>query len=439
MSVRHWLFYCLRGLSVLCLFLKLFVVFCCLSGILVVFFSYHFPTFKDPKMTVKLILWKARIRKDGTCAIKAYVYFNGVKKYYHSGLFVNPSYWDEKKGLVKAGHYLSRTYNARLTAFRNEVEAYFITGGTFEDFGSQKASGSLLEFGQDYIQEMKSGKVDKKNLTRKAYSALLNRLEEYRVAKGLKDLKFDDIDLDFYKNFCDYLLNDGSCGLAGFGKHIKLLKALMNVGLRRNLHSNKEHQRKEFRTIRIKTNKIYLTGEEIEQLSEIDLSNTPHLERERDRWLVAYYFLLRFSDVCRLSKDMFFAQKEKTYLRMKHEKTGNEAIIPAKPAALTLLEKYDYGMGFTANQVANRNIKLVAEMAGINSLTPEGSKTAPKSQFVTMHTARRSAATNLYLHGVSLKTIADLGGWRTVKSLMVYLRASGMDSARLASNLDFFQ
>lgn len=60
-----------------------------------------------------------------------------------------------------------------------------------------------------------------------------------------------------------------------------------------------------------------------------------------------------------------------------------------------------------------------------------------KSQQVTTHTARRSGAANLHLQGASLKTIAGLGGWKDVHSLQLYLRASGLDSARLARNLDF--
>ena len=79
-------------------------------------------------------------------------------------------------------------------------------------------------------------------------------------------------------------------------------------------------------------------------------------------------------------------------------------------------------------------------MAGINS--NDMMDTDPpviKSQQVTTHTARRSAATNLRLQGASLKTIADLGGWKDVQSLQLYLRASGLDSARLARDLEFFK
>ncbi|MCB0615462.1 MAG: tyrosine-type recombinase/integrase [Phaeodactylibacter sp.] len=87
----------------------------------------------------------------------------------------------------------------------------------------------------------------------------------------------------------------------------------------------------------------------------------------------------------------------------------------------------------------NRELKKICALAGINEVVTEGERTLPKSQLVTTHTARRSAATNLYLEGASLKTIADLGGWENSETLRLYLRASGFDSARLAKDLDFFK
>jgi integrase len=81
---------------------------------------------------------------------------------------------------------------------------------------------------------------------------------------------------------------------------------------------------------------------------------------------------------------------------------------------LELLEKVDYKLDFSANQIANRQIKYVAAMAGINDGVRRGNELSPKSNFVTFHTARRSAATNLYLSGVSTKLIADLGGYHQI-------------------------
>jgi len=83
-------------------------------------------------------------------------------------------------------------------------------------------------------------------------------------------------------------------------------------------------------------------------------------------------------------------------------------------------------------------LKTITALAGINEATLQDGRTLPKSQFVGTHTARRSAATNLYLGGASLKVIADLGGWENEETLRVYLRASGLETARLAGGMAFF-
>lgn len=162
------------------------------------------------------------------------------------------------------------------------------------------------------------------------------------------------------------------------------------------------------------------------------------LERERDRFLLAYYFVMRFSDVVRIRREMLFQLNGKVYLRYQSTKTKVEATLPVKQSAMALMEQYQFDLSFSGNVQANRELKTIAAMANINTHASQDGRTGPKSIFVTTHTARRSAATNLYLEGVSLKMIADLGGWVDLQSLRTYLRASGLDTAQVAGDLDFF-
>ncbi len=121
------------------------------------------------------------------------------------------------------------------------------------------------------------------------------------------------------------------------------------------------------------------------------------------------------------------------------QKNDREVVLPVKPDAWAILEKRNFDLSGDTNQEANRKLKTIAAMAGIDELVSEGAKRAPKWKFVTTHTARRSAATNLYLQGVSLKMIADLGGWGDEGTLRVYLRASGLGMALVARDLGFFR
>jgi len=374
-------------------------------------------------------------KKNGTAAVKLCVTHEGERRYISTGLYVLPEHLN-KKGQVVKSHPMARQYNAKIAGLRNEVESFLLEGGRLADFGKkQPKSSSLLGYLADFIDNDK----ELKKSTLGVYRSTLKRLKAYCAWKELNDLAFSDIDREWYYSFSDFNYNNG-CSNAGLGKYIKIVKAVMRAAQERGLHDNLEYQKAYFVTHRSSTShKIFLTEKEIEQIEELDLSYNPALEKERDRWLLAYYFLMRFCDVVRIDTTNVVDKHKELFLQYVSEKTQIRATIPVSTKAARLLKKYDHDFSFTSNQQANRELKRIASMAGINKVVSQGKHSGPKSQFVTFHTARRSAATNLRLQSASLKTIADLGGWKKLSTLEVYLRASGMDSAILAKKLDFFR
>lgn len=389
-------------------------------------------------MTVKAILWTYKPKNDGTCNIKFYVGIDGQKKYFRTKLAVLPSQFDAKKGQVKKNHPLYRAYNAQLNSRKLEIESLFVNGGSIQDINHKK-SASFLSFLADYIRDSEHGLTEINKPTCQTYKSLLTRLKQYCTTYKITDLSFDDINLTFYDNFKRFLIEGGICRAPGFSKHIKIIKSSMRLALDKGLHNNLDFQHKLFRRIPSKTNKIYLTEEEIKQLEGLDLSHNESLDLEKDRFLISYYFLTRYSDSIKLRRKDFFEKADKQYLRYFQKKTGKECVVPVREAAWSILERRGFNLSGDTNQEANRKLKTIAAMAGISTPAEEGDRSEPKWRFVTTHTARRSAATHLALQGVNLKIIADLGGWEKVDTLRTYLRSSGLDSAEVAKDLDFFQ
>ncbi|MCB0567952.1 MAG: site-specific integrase, partial [Phaeodactylibacter sp.] len=104
-------------------------------------------------MYFKTVCWKYAPRQDGTCSVKVYVNLHRQQKYYPvEGIYVTPQDFDDKRGIVRPKHPLSKVYNSKIRAFRNKVEEHFIKGGGFDEIGTND-SGSLLKFVDKYITE----------------------------------------------------------------------------------------------------------------------------------------------------------------------------------------------------------------------------------------------------------------------------------------------
>ncbi|MEM9528798.1 MAG: phage integrase SAM-like domain-containing protein, partial [Bacteroidota bacterium] len=364
-------------------------------------------------MTVRAVLWKYEPRKDGSCNIKLYINADGKKKYQKTPYHARPKEWEKRTGRLKPQVPLASKINAALAKLENEVKGKFIG-----------ANSSYLELVAGYVADCRAGREDLRPGTWKKFVSHLNRLRGYCASIGTDDILFEDIDMHFYDAFTSYLRDNG-CGRAGVGNHIKHIKKFMLIGLDRQLHNNRIFQTKSFLAEKIRpTNKIYLTTEEINAIANLDLRSRPGLAKERDRFLVSYYMILRYSDSIRINRGNILNHNGQAYYQNTAQKTGTVSIVPIKPAALAIIQRHNYDLSGDTNQEANRKLKVIAAMAGITmDMSEPGEGYLPKSGLVTTHTARRSAATNLLLAGIPLSQIMQVGGWKYEATLKQYLLA----------------
>ncbi|MCB0651557.1 MAG: tyrosine-type recombinase/integrase [Saprospiraceae bacterium] len=390
-------------------------------------------------MRAHAMLWTYKPRKDGTCNIKIYVGFEGDKKYFKTKFHVLPSEFDDIKGEVKRNHPNHMRINAAIGEEKKRILDHLMNSGENLRTIEKVKKESFIDFLVTQRDEIKNGFTSLRPTTARNYTSLITRINQYRDSRKLKDLFFKDIDMNFYKDFQQFLHEDCNCGIVGFGKHIKIIKTVMRNAEDLGLHKNDTYKSRLFKRHRGKTsNKIYLTEDEIQAISALDLSFDPGLDRERDRFLVSYYFLMRYEDSRKIKAENFFKKSGRNYIKYKQEKTECECIIPVKTEVWEILQRRNFDLDSGSNPQSNRDIKTICAMAKIDQITKQGDQSAPKWKFVTTHTARRSAATNLALQNVNIKIIGDLGGWTDIRTLRIYLRASGLDSALVAKDLEFF-
>jgi site-specific recombinase XerD len=299
--------------------------------------------------------------------------------------------------------------------------------------GNAMNDQSLIRFATEFLSKTKLSEA-----TLKAYRTTINTLNEYKLAKRKSALDFNDIDLNFYDDFTSWLWKEKHLNDNSVGKHIKIIKALMSQAFERDLHSNLHFKKKKFHAIKNETDSVYLTHDELLKLLKQSFKDNEKLKKVRDVFLVACWTGLRFSDLSRVTKDKFIVEDKIEMLKIESQKTGEIVKIPISPLAKPILERYNFHLPILSNQKMNEYLKQIAEEAAIDQeveLTDlkggkKVRKTFKKHELITTHTARRSFASNLYLQGVSSKSIMAVTGHRTEKAFLAYIKLSQMERIR---------
>jgi site-specific recombinase XerD len=387
---------------------------------------------------VKATLWTHHTRKDGTHKIKIYVNGRGGKFYYATPFCVKPEQWDEQNGIARR-HPHAAKINLNLRTKIRHYEDKLYSGASTRDLEKKEASNCVIDFLDQFIKEVESGLHNMRPSSLNNYYSFQTRLAQFSEKKYGKKLTWDDITMTFYNDYYNWI-TEGKLGKSAFNNHIKVLKKILREAHDRELHTNRIYQKKGFRKLNNKPlGKVYLNETDIQKLEEVDLAAMPHLDYERDRFLLQYYLLMRFQDTTAIKKENLRETNGTFFYVHVKEKTSTPCTVPVNSKAKAIMEKWDFTFDRDTNQEANRKIKSVGQLAGIDELAEDSGRSGPKYHFLTTHTARRSAATNLYIQKADTMAIMRLGGWKSLQTLKRYLLASNLEVAKMTADLAFFE
>ncbi len=310
------------------------------------------------------------------------------------------------------------------------------------------------EFVEKFVKDISSGEktFTTGNGERKQYAP--STVVAYKAFKKLfdgyqqslrKQLNFEDINMEIYHNFINYLTAQDLKNNT-IGNKIKYLKAILSMSYDEGLHDNIVFKRKEFKKFKSEVDNIFLTTQELSKLYELDLSSIPVFDRVRDLFLCGCYTALRYSDYSRLTADNFISREGKLFLRIITKKKDKKVIVPIRPELLSILKKYNYNLPKVHVNQINADIKEIGKMAGIDEIVEikelRGAKTIinkfPKYKKITTHTGRRTGATLLYMAGASPLDIMKITSHTTEKSLLTYIKISEEETASRLIDNPFF-
>jgi integrase len=343
---------------------------------------------------------------------------------------------------------------AKINAVEETIDARCIKEQLKKEMGIdpiRKKRVTLNEFITTYINDIEKNK----RLTPRGTPFAKGTLKNYKNFKVVFDayqkkyhrnIDFADVTLELreklvvYCNSLDYSQNT-------IQRHVKQLKAIMNVAREERLHDSTDFQLKKFTVPQIETKDIYLSESELDAIYNLNLSDKPNWDLARDVFLIGCYTAQRFSDYSRITKeDIEFKPDGKFTISLIQKKTGVPVTIPSQPRLKKLLEKYDYTLPKTYEQKVNEYIKKVVEKAKITDMevieSLKGGKkitsSKQRNKLVKTHTARRTGATNMFLAGIPPISIMRITGHRTEREFLKYIKITNQQNASNLADHPYF-
>jgi integrase len=424
------------------------------------------------------LLYLRDSKADKETAVMMFISFNNERTKLGTVERINPKHWDSKKQQAKQTKNFIQypEFNTRLDKLRrtaldtyrqylndneqNEPSTAHIKALITEKLkptatNKVKSVSNLIEYTRLFIQKSKTGTrlgergTPIKDNTLKIYNTFLKNLLEFKVTANY-DLSFENINLEFYEEYKDWMMFTKQYSTNTLAKHIRTLRLIVNEAVE-DRYTFVPFLGKRFKAKTEQTESVYLSSSELKEIELLDLTQNSRLDKVRDLFLVGCWTGLRFSDFSNIQAKNISEQ----FLKIKTQKTGREVIIPLHPVVKTIIQKYH---GLTnnslppslSNQKMNEYIKEVAELAGINEVITQSYTKAGKSRtkstlkhdLITCHTARRSFASNAYTLNIPTITIMAVTGHSTESSFMKYIKITPVEHAmkiqQIWANMDAF-
>lgn len=369
-------------------------------------------------MTLNFICRASKARKDGNSPIELSIIINGNRTIITLDRKVKSTSFNPTTQTVRGNKEINEYLETiRKKCYNIENELIKLDKLDIDTFiqsfknGIPQREDTLLKVydkhNELYRENVKIGKT--RDTAYFKYIRNRDRLQEYLLTLGKKDIKLREITPLFIENFQNYCLKTLRTNTTN--KELKMLKKILEFSVKeRYIDVNP------FRIVLREERLHYdiLSREEIDNLFRMRI-NDKRMSEIRDMFVFQSYTGLAYSDMASLTIDDI---KDDVIVKSR-AKTDVQFVIPVLPVAKQILERYNYQLPVISNQKYNQWLKLLGEL--INKPT------------LTSHIARHSFATLLLNSGVDMKTISRTLGHSSMKvTEKIY---ATMNSQTVVSNI----
>ena len=372
--------------------------------------------------SIKIFLNKSKIRKDGLCPVYLRCTINRIKFEVSLSLYGNENTFDETSGLFRGkkqtdANLIIEGEKAKLTDIitRMRLARKSLSAKKVKDLYTKTCSDEdFIEF-MERFAEAKYLKDEITEGRKKRYTVIANKLRAF-TDRG--KLPFSDISKEFIeefsaneKRYLSKLAKEQGRGttntLNTIATGLKIIKSVCSEAVRQNLLLENPFNEVKIRTVKVE--KPSLTVTEVKRLIKLQQSKSlnPMLKESLEQFLFAIFTGIRFSDLKIIGKNNI-KDGMLSFIAKKTKRHGSKARVPLLPICMKIIEgrespffpKYE-------NQPFNRNLKIIAEMAKIETQ-------------MTAHTARHTFISMYLRAGGKIDVAQQFTALTNIKQVMDY-------------------
>lgn len=367
-------------------------------------------------LKILFLISATRINKQGLVPIICRLTFQGDRKAFSTGLFINPNYWNSKQQKAKPPNDENTFINSQLSLIKNEINQAFlflqVNEKTFdvEDIFLQY-KGETPKKNKTVLHVFKEHNDKLEKLVGKDYT--IGTFWKFKQAKQLlkdylkhqynkNDYQFKDMNLKFVQDYEFYLKSEKNLALATVNKTIQRFRRMIRIAISEGIIDKDPFI---LYTVKlIKKEVVYLTTDELESLEKHQFSQF-RLQQVADMFIFCCYTGLAYNEMSNLETKHIVKGFDGNYwIKMIREKTQKEISIPLLSKSANIIEKYQkIGsevriLPGISNQKFNSYLKEIAEIIGIK-------------KNLTHHIARKTFATTVLLYNdVPMEIVSELLG-----------------------------
>jgi integrase/recombinase XerD len=370
-----------------------------------IYFPQNYPMNFSGKLTAKIVIKDDYIRADGTCALFMQIFLNGQRKRLPLHISTTPADFDKKKQRVKLKSDFNKDYNLiieKALGDINKIEVAYRLGGevlTIEKLMYEYENPtSRIDFIKFWELEMDNQKLIKELSTWKQQMSTLRKVKKYQ-----ESILFYEITDDWLNKMINHFKKVEKHEPHTIHTMIKNFKKYLHIANDKGIVTNLNY--KNIQTIRVSSNRTFLTPEELFNLNEYYTSGfiNESLKAILGRFLFACFTGLRISDIKRITCENIVG----TTLIFFTKKTGKIQRIPLNEPALSFIGGDVLFQGDFTEQHINQELKAIAKIVGIKKK-------------VTFHVARHSFATNFLICDGRIEHLQKILGHSDIKQTMIY-------------------